>query len=248
MNKDIKKRQKIYDKWHQSLYQIDIESSIKKFELIYRTAMKYLGIDSNSQGKLLDVACGKGLLLKILKEKNKSLDLYGSDISSYAISVAKKIVKVKFSVDDGEKLSWRSSQFDYVTSLGGIEYYDNTLKGIKEITRVLKKGGRAVIFVPNLMFIGYIWLAWRYGLMPTHGGTNEKGEKFYDYTDEKFFTYQGWKELLKAGGLKIVSINTYPHIGATKFTNQFFLFLYNTIFYKLIPINLAYSFVFVCKK
>ena len=158
------------------------------------------------------------------------------------------ILRTKFSIDDGEKLSLSSNMFDYVASLGGIEYYDRPLKGIKEITRVLKKEGRAVIFVPNLMFIGYMWLAWRYGLMPTHGGNNESGKKFYDYNDERFFTYRAWKDMLETGGLRILSVHAYSHIGGTKFANQFFLFLYNTIFHKLIPLHLAYSFIFVCKK
>ncbi|OGK30656.1 hypothetical protein A3F29_00205 [Candidatus Roizmanbacteria bacterium RIFCSPHIGHO2_12_FULL_33_9] len=249
MDKSKKTRQKIYDRWHKTVYQVDIKKSVKSFSFLHKTALNLLRITDHTRGKLLDVACGKGLLLKEIRERNKHIRLYGSDISEYAINAARKIVPTAiFSVDDGEDLSFNSNQFDFISCLGGLEYYDNPTRGASEIARVLKRNGIAVIFVPNLMFAGYIWLALRYGIMPTHGGTDKNGEQIYDYNDEKFYTYQGWREILEKGGLKIASVNVYSYLGSTRFAHPWLLKPYNTFFYKLIPFNLSYSFIFVCTK
>jgi len=247
---DIKsrKKQEIYNRWHKEIYQLDVQRDYSRFAHINKTIVKYLEITKNSKGKLLDVPCGKGLTLKAVSEINNKLKLYGSDISDYAVSVAKKLVKAKFSVDNAEQLSFKSNQFDFVVCAGGLEYYNSPTKGAREIARVLKKNGRAIIFVPNLMFLGYIWLALRCGLMPTHGGSDRKGKKVYDYNDEKFFTFRGWTDVLKGGGLKIIKSEVYSRIGGTKFANEAVLWLYNKIFYRFIPFNLSYSFIFICKK
>lgn len=249
MDKSKKTRQAIYDRWHKTVYQLDIAKSMKGFEFLHRTAMRSLDIGDKTKGKILDVACGKGLLLKAIAEKNSNLRLYGSDISSYAISVAKKnVVGAGFSVDDGEKLSLKSNYFDYVSCLGGLEYYQSPVNGASEIARVLKKDGTAVIFVPNLMFVGYVWLAFINGSMPTHGGTGKSGEQVYDYNQEKFYTYQGWRSILEKGGLKVISTSIYSYLGNTRFAHPLVLKLYNLFLYRLIPFHLGYSFIFICKK
>lgn len=249
MDKSKKTRQAIYDRWHKTVYQLDIIESMKGFAFLHKTAMQFLGIRAKTEGKLLDVACGKGLLIKAIREKNTNLLLCGSDISAYAIAVARKVVpSATFSVDDGEDLSFKGNQFDYVSCLGGLEYYSNPVKGAAEIARVLKKDGTALIFVPNLMFAGYIWLAFRNGLMPTHGGTGKNGEQVYDYNQEKFYTYQGWKNILEKGGLRIEATSIYSYLGSTRFAPRFLLSLYNILLHKLIPFHLSYSFIFVCKK
>ncbi|MBI2031246.1 MAG: class I SAM-dependent methyltransferase [Candidatus Levybacteria bacterium] len=249
MRKRNRTKQELYDRWHKEVYQLDIEKSIKDFSFSNRNVMQALGITSKTRGRLLDVACGKGLLIKQINEKNNYLELYGSDISRYAITNAKKIVpNATFSVDDGEALSFTSSQFDFVSCLGGLEYYQNPVKGAREIARVLKNNGRAVIFVPNLMFVGYVWLALRRGLMPTHGGTTNSGENIYDYNNEKFYTYQGWREVLAKGGLEIESASVYNHLGGTRFAHPLIIKLYNVFFNKFVPFNLSYCFIFVCRK
>ena len=129
-----------------------------------------------------------------------------------------------------------------------MEYFENPANGIQEIARVLKKDGTAIIFVPNLMFIGYIWLALRNGAMPTHGGTNKDGEKIYDYTMEKFYTYQGWLDTIRNGGIDVIGSYRYDYIGSTKYASKLLIALYNAIFYRFVPFYLAYSYFFVCKK
>lgn len=241
-------RQKIYNSWHREIYQLDLNKEEKKISQLSKIIIEQLGIGKNSKGKLLDVACGKGFFLFSLKKFNGKINLYGTDISDYAIKVAKKILNAIFSVEDGEKLLFKDNQFDYVTSLGGLEYYNSPVKGVREISRVLKKDGKAVIYVPNLMFVGYIWLAFRYGIMPSHGGSTDSGKKIYDYNFEKFYTYKGWAEIIDKGGLKIEKSLSYRFLGETMFANRFILLLYNKFLFRFVPFNLTYCFIFVCTK
>lgn len=246
-NKTLDERKKIYDLWHRDAYQKNIQKHSRRIKKIHDKIIKYLGINSATKGSILDIACGKGLFLSALKKYNGNLNLYGSDISEYAINKAKKMVNAKFTIADGEHLPYRDNFFDFCTCLGGLEYYQNPQNGARELSRVLKPDGKAIIFVPNLMFLGYIWLALRNGLMPTHGGmVNNK--TYYNYTDEKFYTHKGWVDILERNGLKIISSSSFNYIGSTRFTNPFMLKIYNLFLSKLIPFNLSYCFIFICKK
>ena len=249
MELNSRERQKIYDRWHKELYQVNVEKSISRLSILHKTAIKYLAISKNSSLKLLDLACGKGLFLKELQSYNPKLDLYGIDISQVAIDHAKKIVDCSLEQSDAESLPFKDNSFDRIICLGGLEYFGDPVKGAKEASRVLSKNGIVVFFVPNLMFLGYVWLALRRGIMPTHGGSDRSGKKvYYDYNNEKFFTHKGWIDVLEEGNLSVVSSHTYTYIGNTRFANPLLLWLYNKILYRIIPFNLSYSFIFVCKK
>lgn len=244
-----KERQKIYDRWHKELYQVDIQKSMDGQNNIHEKAIRYLDLDKDSRLKLLDIACGKGLFLKELKSYNPKLELYGVDISQVAVDQAKKIVDCNFQQSEGENLPFKDNVFDRIVCLGGLEYFQDPIKGAKEASRVLKKDGIAVFFVPNLMFLGFIWLAFRYGIMPTHGGSDKSGEKeYYNYNNEKFFTYKGWIDILERGNLSVIRTRTYEYIGNTKFADSYLLWFYNKILSKVIPFHLANTFIFVCKK
>lgn len=246
-NKTISERKEIYDLWHKDAYQKDTQQFGKRAERLHNEIIKYLKITSSTNGSILDIACGKGLFLADLKKYNKNLDLYGSDISEYAITQAKKIVNAEFQAADGENLPYKNNFFDFITCLGGLEYYQEPQKGAKEITRVLKPDGKAVIFVPNLMFLGYIWLAFRDGSMPTHGGT-VNNKTYFDWASEKFYTYRGWTHILEKNGLKIMSCSAFNYIGSTRFINPPMLKTYNLFLSKFVPFNLSYCFIFVCQK
>ena len=50
---------------------------------------------------------------------------------------------------DVRALPFRDASFDAIYSMGTIEHFDETEQAVKEIARVLKPGGRAIIGVPN---------------------------------------------------------------------------------------------------
>jgi ubiquinone/menaquinone biosynthesis C-methylase UbiE len=110
--------------------------------LIYHFLKKYYG--SRSVLKLLDVGCGTGITLKLLKRFG---DVVGIDIADDAVDFCKKRgFRIKKS--DVMDLKLKSSEFDVVTSLGVFYHKGVTddVQGFKEIYRVLKPGGRLFFF------------------------------------------------------------------------------------------------------
>lgn len=130
-----------YNFWHKEAYQTDLENSLKCNKILHSLVCESLGFTRESRKKkLLDVACGKGVFLKEVQNRGLALELYGLDVANVAIEVAKNFVPgVQFVVGDAENMPYQDNFFDYVTCLGGLEYYINPQKGADEMYRVLKK-------------------------------------------------------------------------------------------------------------
>jgi SAM-dependent methyltransferase len=52
-----------------------------------------------------------------------------------------------------EDLPYDDGTFDLVTALDVVEHMDDDLAGLKEMRRVLRPGGRVLLFVPTFMFL-----------------------------------------------------------------------------------------------
>ncbi|MFH1855863.1 MAG: class I SAM-dependent methyltransferase [Candidatus Omnitrophota bacterium] len=234
----INELQHKYNDWWHEKEQLFPPSSMKKKggDKNYRKIIRCLY--PLEDGLFLDVCCGNGTFLSFL-EQNTRLSLYGVDISGFAIeSAGSRLQRAKVCVGDAQDINcFENNYFDYVTCLGSIEHLPNPSKGIKEISRVLKTNGKALIIVPNLFFLGHIYMAFKYGVYPSEGQ-----QEF----SEMFSTVEGWKELLTEGGLEIIRVYKYNEIGATKKVGRPAIVLWN-IFKAFIPISLSYSFIFICK-
>ncbi len=102
----------------------------------------------NCKGKVLDIACGTGVTIDILK-KYKDLDVYGCDISDLLIKKAEDrgIAGNNLLVTDATKMAYSDNYFDYSYSIGSLEHF--TEKGIEkfiaEASRVTQKSSMHMI-------------------------------------------------------------------------------------------------------
>ena len=104
---------------------------------------------------LLDIATGAGTLVKYAARRGA--DAVGIDISIAAIRKAKADhAALNIPLADGESLPFKSEHFDFVTNIGSLEHFLHPEKGLSEMNRVLKKSGKAGIFVPNSYSLGDI--------------------------------------------------------------------------------------------
>jgi len=102
------------------------------------------------EGEFLDIGFGRGNLeTKIIKEK-LNIEIYGVDISPKAVKNAEKELKGFFYVSNIFKLPFNKYFFDIVAILDVLEHIekDRIMVALKEVARVLKKGGRLVISIP----------------------------------------------------------------------------------------------------
>jgi ubiquinone/menaquinone biosynthesis C-methylase UbiE len=97
---------------------------------------------SSKKGKVLDIACGTGITIKIL-EKYPWIELYGFDISDLLIekAIEKKIPKERLKIADATKPNYSTKEFDYSYSIGSLEHFtlDGIDKFIGESSRITKK-------------------------------------------------------------------------------------------------------------
>jgi len=100
--------------------------------------------------RILDVGCGTGANLLLLSQYG---DAEGVDISDDALEFCRERGLQKVKSGSAEQLPYEDESFDLVTALDVVEHLDDDLAGLKEMRRVLRPGGRALIFVPTFMFL-----------------------------------------------------------------------------------------------
>ena len=95
---------------------------------------------------LLDIGCGDGEFLKYVNNKVKK---NGIDFSKTGIEKAKQKVIGNFYVGDINKMGFKDSSFDIITIIETLEHVNKPEDILKEIRRLLKKGGTLIISVPH---------------------------------------------------------------------------------------------------
>ena len=99
--------------------------------------------------KILDVGCGTGGNLEMLTKFGAA---EGVDVSDEALEFCKR-KGLKAHKGLAESLPFEDGSFDIVTALDVVEHLDDDLAGLKEMNRVLKTGGKTLIFVPAFMWL-----------------------------------------------------------------------------------------------
>ena len=100
--------------------------------------------------RILDVGCGTGANLLMLSQYGEA---EGVDISEDALAFCRERGLDKVKLGAGEELPYEDATFDLVTAFDVVEHMDDDLAGLKEMRRVLRPGGHALIFVPTFMFL-----------------------------------------------------------------------------------------------
>ena len=110
------------------------EEQIKKAKLILQN------ISINKEDWLLDVGCGTGVSTELF-ECNK----IGIDPSEKLISQAVK--RIPAIIGKGEELPFNDNVFDIVICITAIHNFEDYKKGISEMKRVCKGGGKIIITI-----------------------------------------------------------------------------------------------------
>lgn len=114
--------------------------------------------------------CGVGIYLRALQETVP--EVHGMDIESEHLrAAAENVPGAPLNLSRGEDLPYHDHTFDLVLSHEVLEHVQDDRLAAAEIVRVLRVGGRAVIFVPNRLFPfethGHFWQgAYHFGNTP----------------------------------------------------------------------------------
>ncbi len=105
-------------------------------------------LQNERRGKLLDAPAGSGILST--KFKGLGFECYCCDINAEGF----KAQDIEFKVGDlNKRIPFETSYFDYITCIDGLEHMENPHNAIREFKRLLKKGGKLIISIPNYLNI-----------------------------------------------------------------------------------------------
>lgn len=104
-------------------------------------------------GKVLDVGCGDGKFLNLMRRLN--WEVYGLDFDPKAIESAKSKYGLDLHTGDLQSANFPDNNFDAVTLSHVIEHVPDPIELLKEVRRVLKPGGRLSVTTPNAHSFGH---------------------------------------------------------------------------------------------
>lgn len=107
-----------------------------RWEQVARRLNEYYRLPENP--KILDVGCGKGFLLFDFLKIRPDAEVFGIDISPYAIANSKEEVRDRLTVGNATKLPWPDDYFDLVVSINTFHnlYNFELAEALREFQRV----------------------------------------------------------------------------------------------------------------
>ncbi len=110
--------------------------------------------------RVLDIGCGAGQLIPTLT--SMGYDVEANDISPNMVKIAQDLcardgLKAVVTVGDCEALTNANKSLDLIVAMGVIEYMDEDGPMLREVNRVLKVGGTAIITFRNVRCWNIRW-------------------------------------------------------------------------------------------
>jgi demethylmenaquinone methyltransferase/2-methoxy-6-polyprenyl-1,4-benzoquinol methylase len=180
-------------------------------DIIWRKkALRYL--QSLQPKHMLDVATGTGDFA-IMAEKRLHADkIVGIDISEGMLTHGREKInrlglshKISLQLGDSETISFPDQTFDAITVAFGVRNFENLAKGLSEMKRVLKPGGKLVILEfsnPTVFPIKQLYNSYFRYIVPLIGKFIAKSQAAYSYLPESV------KAFPQGEAMRTILINT----------------------------------------
>ncbi len=98
-------------------------------------------------GKLLDVGCGKGLLLKLFAQSG--WEVAGIELSDNSARYATEVLGLRVLNKDIDNCDFSEESFDLITSFHSLEHLNDPLSALKTIGWLLKPDSLLIVQVPR---------------------------------------------------------------------------------------------------
>ncbi len=171
-----------------------------------RVVVKTLKLTLTSESsRVLDVACGTGdLALMLNRDTNASV--VGTDFCRPMLDIAQRksniagAKRIQFVEGDALRLPFSDSTFDALTIAFGLRNLSNVDAGLKELLRVLKPGGMAVILefstpvVPGFRKLFQFYFA---RVLPRIGGLVSGSRPAYEYLPDSVSRFPDQETLVR---------------------------------------------------
>jgi demethylmenaquinone methyltransferase/2-methoxy-6-polyprenyl-1,4-benzoquinol methylase len=166
--------------------------------------------------KIIDLATGTGdfaiAALKLNPDEIKGVDISDGMLEKGRIKMKKKGVEniIEMINGDSEDLPFEDNYFDALTVGFGVRNYENLEKGLSEMLRVIRPGGKAVILEfskPKKFPIKQLFNFYSKRIIPILGKSISKDSSAYAYLPESVEAFpegQDFVDILEKVGYKSV--------------------------------------------
>ncbi len=128
------------------------------------THIQAAGLKPHSNLRILDFGCGVGGQIRRMRKYFPNADLVGCDIDPSSIRWLKKnYPSVDFSLSEaGSKLDFTTDSFDVVYSVSTFSHFSEQISKLymKELSRILKPGGLAVLTIEGEYALSVVAKEW----------------------------------------------------------------------------------------
>lgn len=172
---------------------------------------------SNAQ-MVMDIATGTGDLAIAMAKRVENLHILGVDLSEEMLRVAEQKVhrqgldgRIELTKGDAENLDMVADEsMDIVTVAFGVRNFENLEKGLVELYRALKPGGKLVVLefsIPRNRLVRWVYAQYSHRLLPRIGAMVSKDRQAYDYLPdsvEEFPAPERFMDILRSVGFSSV--------------------------------------------
>lgn len=183
--------------------------------------------------RILDVATGTGDFALMAVDRLHPQSLIGADLSEGMLSVGREKVEragksdiITLQKEDCMALSFEDNTFDAVTVAYGVRNFEDLDRGLREMLRVLKPGGRLVIIeLTSPVRFPMKQLFWLYAhvLMPIVGKLVSRDSRAYSYlpaTMEAFPQGEVMQGIIEKAGFQSVKFRRFTFGLSTLYTAE----------------------------
>src|SRR6266849_1517324 len=163
-----------------------------------RAAVPWSGVEPGD--RVLDCATGTGdLAIAFRRAIGDKGEVVGIDFVPEMIELARrKSSDIRFEVADVTALPFEDSSFDIASIAFGIRNVGDPRKGIREMARVLRPGGRVIVLEfgrPKRRAFGAAYDLYRTRVLPAIGGLITGQKRAYEYLDQSSVAFPHGEEL-----------------------------------------------------
>lgn len=144
--------------------------------------------------RVLDVGCGRGLVLAKLRERGCAV--VGTELSAHSSKYAREQLGLEILQKNLGDCAFPDNAFDCITLFHSLEHLPDPLDELRELHRIVKPGGRILVEVPRFdSFYSKIFRdKWFHLDVPRH---------LYHFEDDTLMP------LLEKGGFEVIEVKKY---------------------------------------